>query len=79
VERKVGKDGCLLSSVKRLDVSGWVCLGIAQLGSFGERIRSRMKLVVPFTIPMMRFTLSPASDSRSGRMIGIAPATAASK
>ena len=41
-------------------------------------ILSRMKLVVPLTMPSTRVTLSPASDSRSGRRIGIAPATAAS-
>ena len=41
-------------------------------------ILSRMKLVVPLTMPSTRVTVSPASDSRSGRRIGIAPATAAS-
>ena len=41
-------------------------------------IRSRMKLVVPLTMPRTRVTVSPASDSRSGRRIGIAPATDAS-
>ena len=41
-------------------------------------IRSRMKLVVPLTMPSTRVTWSPASDSRSGRRIGMAPATAAS-
>ena len=41
-------------------------------------IRSSTKLVVPFTMPRMRRTWSPASPSRSGRMIGMAPATAAS-
>ena len=40
---------------------------------------SRMKLVVPLTMPSTRSTASPASDSRSGRTIGMAPATAASK
>ena len=33
----------------------------------------------PLTIPRIRVTLSPASDSLSGRIIGIAAATAASK
>ena len=42
-------------------------------------ILSRMKLVVPLTMPSTRVTRSPASDSRSGRRIGMAPATAASK
>jgi len=37
-----------------------------------------MKFVVPFTMPITRSTRSPARDSRSGRMTGIAPATAAS-
>ena len=41
-------------------------------------ILSRMKLVVPLTMPSTRVTVSPASDSRNGRRIGIAPATAAS-
>ena len=41
-------------------------------------MRSRMKFVVPFTMPRMRSTRSPARLSRSGRMIGIAPPTAAS-
>lgn len=41
-------------------------------------ILSRMKLVVPFTMPSTRLTLSPARDSRSGRISGMAPATAAS-
>ncbi len=41
-------------------------------------ILSRMKLVVPLTMPSTRVTRSPASDSRSGRRIGIAPATDAS-
>ena len=42
-------------------------------------IADRMKLVVPLTIPITRVIRSPASDSRSGRSSGIAPATAASK
>jgi hypothetical protein len=42
-------------------------------------IMSRMKFVVPLTMPSTRVTVSPARDSRSGRMIGMAPATAASK
>ncbi len=37
-----------------------------------------MKLVVPLTMPSTRVMRSPASDSRSGRMMGMAPATAAS-
>jgi hypothetical protein len=41
-------------------------------------MRVRMKLVVPLTMPMTRTICSPASDSRSGRMTGMAPATAAS-
>ena len=41
-------------------------------------IRVRMKLVVPFTIPMTRWIRSPASDSRSGRISGTPPATDAS-
>ena len=35
--------------------------------------------MVPLTIPMIREMRSPASDSRSGRISGMAPATAASK
>ena len=35
--------------------------------------------MVPLTIPITEVISSPTSDSRSGRMIGIAPATAASK
>ena len=35
--------------------------------------------MVPLTIPITREMRSPASDSRSGRMIGMPPATAASK
>ena len=42
-------------------------------------ILSRMKFVVPLTMPVTAVISSPTSDSRSGRMIGIAPATAASK
>ena len=42
-------------------------------------ILSRMKFVVPFTMPVTEVISSPTSDSRSGRMIGMAPATAASK
>ena len=38
-----------------------------------------MKFVVPLTMPMMRRTGSPASDSRSARTSGMPPATAASK
>ena len=41
-------------------------------------MRVRMKLVVPLTMPMTRLMRSPASDSRSGRMRGMAPHTAAS-
>ena len=41
-------------------------------------MRVRMKFVVPLTMPMMRSMRSPASDSRSGRMNGMPPATAAS-
>jgi hypothetical protein len=41
-------------------------------------IRSRMKFVVPLTMPSTRWTVSPARDSRSGRSSGIAPATLAS-
>ena len=37
-----------------------------------------MKFVVPLTMPRMRLTRSPARLSRSGRMIGMAPPTAAS-
>ena len=37
-----------------------------------------MKFVVPLTIPATRVIRSPASDSRSGRSSGIAPATDAS-
>ncbi len=39
----------------------------------------RMKLVVPLTIPRTLLSRSPASDSESGRMMGIPPPTAASK
>ena len=39
-------------------------------------MRVKMKLVVPLTMPSTRLTLSPASDSRSGRSNGIAPADA---
>ena len=35
--------------------------------------------MVPLTMPMIREIRSPASDSRSGRISGMAPATAASK
>src|SRR5581483_11409456 len=42
-------------------------------------MRVRMKLVVPLTIPITRRIRSPASDSRSGRIRGIPPATDASK
>lgn len=38
-----------------------------------------MKFVVPLTMPRTRLTVSPARDSRSGLINGIAPATAASK
>ena len=41
-------------------------------------MRVRMKLVVPLTMPMTRLMRSPASDSRSGRMRGMAAHTAAS-
>ncbi len=41
-------------------------------------MRVRMKLVVPLTMPITRLTASPASDSRSGRRIGMAPAVEAS-
>src|SRR5581483_8136784 len=41
-------------------------------------MRVRTKLVVPLTMPRIRCRRSPASDSRSGRMSGIPPATAAS-
>src|SRR6266511_3953975 len=41
-------------------------------------IRVRMKLVVPFTMPITRRMRSPASDSRRGRMRGMPPATEAS-
>jgi hypothetical protein len=37
-----------------------------------------MKLVVPLTMPITRRMGSPRSDSRSGRMMGMPPATAAS-
>jgi hypothetical protein len=37
-----------------------------------------MKLVVPLTMPITRTIRSPASDSRRGRITGIALATAAS-
>ena len=37
-----------------------------------------MKFVVPLTMPITRRMRSPASDSRSGRMSGIPPATDAS-
>ncbi len=39
----------------------------------------RMKFVVPLTMPITREIRSPASDSRIGRISGMAPATAASK
>src|SRR3954454_1573083 len=42
-------------------------------------MRSRMKFVVPLTMPRTRRTRSPAKDSRNGRRMGMAPATAASK
>ena len=42
-------------------------------------MRVRMKLVVPLTMPITRRMCSPTSDSRSGRMSGMPPATAASK
>ena len=42
-------------------------------------MRVRMKLVVPLTMPVTRRIFSPASDSRSGRMSGMPPATDASK
>ena len=35
--------------------------------------------MVPLTMPITEVISSPTSDSRSGRMIGMAPATAASK
>ena len=35
--------------------------------------------MVPLTIPRIRLTRSPARLSRKGRIMGIAPATAASK
>ena len=35
--------------------------------------------MVPLTMPITRVMRSPTSDSRSGRMIGMPPATAASK
>ena len=41
-------------------------------------MRVRMKFVVPLTMPMTRRMRSPASDSRSGRMSGMPPATDAS-
>jgi hypothetical protein len=41
-------------------------------------MRVRMKFVVPLTMPVTREIWSPASDSRSGRSSGMAPATLAS-
>ena len=87
VEREPGEDRGLGGGVEALDVGGRVGLGVAErLASSSasakpaplSSIRVRMKLVVPLTMPSTRLTRSPASDSRSGRSSGIAPATAAS-
>ena len=47
-------------------------------GKPSSSILVKMKLVVPLTIPITRLIRSPTNDSRSGLIIGIAPATAAS-
>ncbi len=58
--------------------SSWASSSASENPAPEVSILSRMKLVVPLTMPSTRVTRSPASDSRSGRRIGIAPATAAS-
>ena len=78
----------LAAASSPVDVGRRVALGQAQPLGLGQRvarsripssaIRVRMKLVVPLTMPITRITRSPASDSRSGRITGMAPATAAS-
>ena len=58
--------------------SAWASSSDSAKPARAESIRSRMKLVVPLTMPRTRWTVSPASDSRSGRSSGMAPATEAS-
>ena len=59
--------------------SSWASASVSAKPAPAESILSRMKLVVPLTMPITEVISSPTRDSRSGRMIGIAPATAASK
>ena len=58
--------------------SSWASSSASSKPAPVASIGSRMKLVVPLTMPSTRLTWSPASDSRSGRSSGMAPATAAS-
>ncbi len=59
--------------------SSWARASVSAKPAPSVSILSRMKLVVPLTMPMTAVISSPTSDSRRGRMMGIAPATAASK
>ena len=77
-----------ISSVTAADIAAAEAVGCTvKLLAICERVSvpapeasidERMKLVVPFTMPVTRVTLSPCSDSRSGRSSGMAPATEAS-
>ena len=86
-ERQRGQDRRLRRGVVSLDIGRGVALGQTETlasakasskSTPSSSIRVKMKFVVPLTMPMTRTICSPASDSRRARMIGMAPATAAS-
>ena len=85
--RRGREDRGLLCGVVALEVRGRVALGEAARGRLGEHVVSSRpsraivvsrKFVVPFTMPSTRSRRWPATEVRSTRTIGIAPATAAS-
>ena len=88
VEGQAGQDGGLRSSIETFHVGGRIRLRIAELMGFGQSLCKACTVAVHLVEdevcgavddPITEVISSPTSDSRSGRMIGMAPATEASK
>ena len=87
-EGQRGQDRRLGGGIMPFHIGRGIALGQPETLRFGRAasskstpsssMRVKMKFVVPLTIPITRRIRSPASDSRNGRMTGMAPATAAS-